>query len=575
MKHGIRSLVLLIVLALIMCMLPGCGNGDDEPAATGQNTPEPVQTDEQSADVTEDEHGEEQVEETSYFPLETPETISIWMSYPPIFGGLADDGPEDFAFYIEAQRQMNIEIEWLTASYVGATDSFAALIAGGEYPDIIWSLSSYYAGSLDGAIDDEIIIDHKPYIEEYMPNMCELFDSGESYWKDITTDAGHIPYISMCNPPGEPLVTGGWVVNTDLLAETGSTLSPEEINTIDEITEIATQMKQLGICEYPIWMPYTGYYYGSSIGAAYGTSITFQSRAGQYAPFFYAEDGTLSFGGVGEGFREYLTQMNSWYAAGLIDPDFIAETESDSYANESDIVEKNVAFFRTSNNYINYDSYRGTDSEVNLAAIPDPVLYDGQQLTIGEPPSTVTAIGSGSVTTALESDKYELVFRFFDWFFSEEGNILVNYGVEGESFEYIDSEPHYTDVILNPEGFSQNTLISFYTGGGTLNVGVADYNKYLDLYNDRQLEASRVWGESAPDFSDMLSQYISLTADELEVYSTAMTDIITYISENAVAFIRGDRALSTYEEYEQVIYDCGIEEVIEIMAAAQARYENR
>ncbi len=576
MKQRTNLLVLLVILTLIIGIFSGCGSKTDEPSAPETNEPTTVPaTEAPAAPAPSEDAVEEHVEDKAYFPLATPETISIWMSYPPIFGGLADNGPEDFAFYIEAQRQMNIEIEWSVASYVNASDNFSAMIAGGEYPDIFWSLSSYYPGSLDGAIDDGIIIDHKPYIEQYMPNMCELFNSGGTYWKDITTDTGHIPYISMCNPVGDPLVTGGWVINTDLLAETSSSLAPEEINTIDEITAIATEMKEKGICEYPIWMPYTGYYYGSSIGAAYGTSITFQSRAGQYAPFFYNEDGELSFGGVGSGFKDYLTQMNAWYEAGLIDPDFISETETDSYATETNIVNKKVAFFRTNNNYINYDSYRGTEAEVNLAAIPEPVLYEGQQLTIGEPNSTVTSIGSGSVTTSLAPEKYELVFRFFDWFFSDAGKILTNYGVEGESFEYIDGTPHYTDTILNPDSFSQNTLITYYTGGGTLNVGVADYGKYDDLYNDRQLDACRVWGASAPDYSDMLSQYISLTADELEVYSTAMNDIITYISEHAVAFIRGDEDLSTYESYEKVIYDRGIEEVINIMADAQSRYENR
>jgi hypothetical protein len=54
-----------------------------------------------------------------------------------------------------------------------------------------------------------------------------------------------------------------------------------------------------------------------------------------------------------------------------------------------------------------------------------------------------------------------------------------------------------------------------------------------------------------------------------------MGDIRTYISEQTVKFIRGERSLDEYADYEQVIYDLHIEDVIEVMAAAQERYEER
>ena len=580
MKVMTKFLVLLLVFAMLLGVTAGCGEKADEPAEPEEPSApaEPAEPAEpvEPAEPAEPAEPTEPVEEPQYFPLDEPQSVSFWMSYPPIFDGIADNGPEDFAFYKEAEAQTNVHIDWSTASFITARDAFSVLIAGGEYPDVVWGIASYYTGSFDGAIEDEFLINHKPYIEQYMSNLCKIFDSDPTYWKDITTDGGNIAYVSMMNPTDANLVTGGWVVNTDLLGQSSVTLAPEEITTIDEITEIATTLKNEGIVEYPIWMPYTGFYYGSSIGAAFGTSITFQSRGGQYAPFYYNENDELCFGGVGENFKNYLAKMNEWYEAGLIDPDFISETQTDQYPTDEAVLNRQVAFFRTNNNYINYDAVRGTENEVNLAAIPEPRLSDDQQLGIGEPTPTVSSIGGCSVTTGCPEDKYELVFKYLDWFYSDAGYVLCNYGVEGVSFNYDDAGvPHFTDVILNPEEYPQNTVISFYTGGGTLNIGLANYDKYDDLYNDLQKKSCEVWASAGQNTDKMLSQYISLTTDELNVYTVAMGDILTYISENAIAFIRGERSLDEYADYEQIIFDRGIEDVIAVMEAAQARYEAR
>lgn len=43
--------------------------------------------------------------------------------------------------------------------------------------------------------------------------------------------------------------------------------------------------------------------------------------------------------------------------------------------------------------------------------------------------------------------------KLFDYLYSEEGMLLMNFGVEGEQFEYVDGEIKYTDLIMNnPDG---------------------------------------------------------------------------------------------------------------------------
>lgn len=49
--------------------------------------------------------------------------------------------------------------------------------------------------------------------------------------------------------------------------------------------------------------------------------------------------------------------------------------------------------------------------------------------------------------------------KLFDYLYSEEGMLLMNFGVEGEQFEYVDGEIKYTDLIMNnPDGFGPRRM---------------------------------------------------------------------------------------------------------------------
>ena len=45
------------------------------------------------------------------------------------------------------------------------------------------------------------------------------------------------------------------------------------------------------------------------------------------------------------------------------------------------------------------------------------------------------------------------MLQFFDYFYTDEGYLLANYGIEGESYDLIDGVPTWSDYIMNnPDG---------------------------------------------------------------------------------------------------------------------------
>ena len=64
----------------------------------------------------------------------------------------------------------------------------------------------------------------------------------------------------------------------------------------------------------------------------------------------------------------------------------------------------------------------------------------------------------------------ELALEFLNYFFTEDGSLIVNYGVEGYTWERTaDGEAAWTEVVTNnPDGMSAQTAVNAYTGTALL-----------------------------------------------------------------------------------------------------------
>ena len=65
---------------------------------------------------------------------------------------------------------------------------------------------------------------------------------------------------------------------------------------------------------------------------------------------------------------------------------------------------------------------------------------------------------------------------------------------------------------------------------------------------------------------------LTFTTEESDEISLIMTDISTYVSENRINFIYGNRSLEEFEAFRSAIKDMGIDRVLEIYQAAYDRY---
>ena len=67
-------------------------------------------------------------------------------------------------------------------------------------------------------------------------------------------------------------------------------------------------------------------------------------------------------------------------------------------------------------------------------------------------------------------------------------------------------------------------------------------------------------------------QNAAFTADEQQEYDDIMADINTYISENFLAFIMGERELDTFDDFVENIKSFDVDRAIELKQTALDRY---
>lgn len=553
-----KRIALVLAAVVLLALFNGCG-GTDEPTqkpvdVSAGESPAAPETEEPARETDEP-------DKEAYFPLAETAVLSYWFSYPPIFGDYAE-GPQDYLVYTEAEKRLNVEIEWMTANFMAATEQFNIMVASDDYTDLISGMQNYMTTSLDQAVEDEIIVDLTDYMDEYAPDYAAARRQNDITAKTSTTDNGRLAQFYYLQTEEGAVPDKGLLIRMDWLEESGLG-SPKTYN------------------DYYEYLKYTSSTYGAGLGlpseGAFNEALfsagfeTYTIMGNNTQNGLFQIDGEVHFGPVEEGYRDYLQLLNDWYNEGLIMADFVSEPESatSGYPQEDSISSgKTSLFCGTSKNLAYYEGLLGGPV---LDAVPNPIKEEGQELHFRE---LGNAAYQPAVAISTQCEDLELAMRFLNWFFTDEGYVLTNYGVEGLTFNYEGGEVVFTDLITdNPDGMSLNIALTLYTGGTAGVPMLFDNTKFRNVYSEKQYNAGFVWNENNNGAWGMAS--VTLTAEESAQISSAYGDIKTYVLENTVKFIIGSRSLGDWDDYVATIEGQGLAEVLEVYTAAVGRYNAR
>lgn len=568
---------ILVAACLLLGLLAGCSDetGSTIPeeassATTEAAVQETAQPNPEQADST----GEEAVQSASAaeetvqpdltisMPLTEDEvSFTLWHDFVPLLSDYME-GMQDNLSYATMEEISGVHMEFTNVSKDSAATAVSLLVASGDYPNIWNGFAGYYGQGIDTAIDAEIIYDLAQY-KDLMPNYFSIVDGNEQYAKETYTDDGAMGLAYCLN--SKQVIESGLVMRQDWLEELGM----EAPVTYEDFEEVLKAMHDA--YGGTLWLSYLGDDITKSFSAGFGiTAFNLGSET-----YFQQVDGQVQFCPLEEGYLEYVTLMNQWYQDGLLYPDFVSGT-STTTCDPSLMANGTISMVSCPAGFIEQFYAVAGDENFELVASARPVKQEGDVIHQGSAVA-MTSTNGFSIATSISDDdpNFEILLKWLDYWYTQEGSDLANYGVEGVSYNRNeDGTVEFTELMTNnPDGLAFNLCMNRYV----LFVGsfVNDNTRTAVNYNDKQAESVEIWTESAGDGAYVYPMAISMTAEESEEFSSAYSDIATYVESQTLGFITGSVPLSEYDSFCDTIESMGIDDLTEIYQNCLDRYNAR
>lgn len=465
----------------------------------------------------------------------------------------------EFAVVKEMEEKTGVHVEYQTVLTSSASEKYGMLLASNDLPDMICHTSNIaYPGGGEKAISDKIYVDMTELVEKYMPNYRKLRLSDEDTRKITVTDSGAIwgIYMLRSNDALEIVPEPSWcglVIRQDWVKDLGMEMPV----TLDDWHEVLTAFKTQKNCEAPLMVTNIGIPKADYFLSAFGVTSE-----------FYNDNGTVKYGPLEEGYRQYLEMAAKWYDEGLIDPNFISNNVSwnapADYIATGKAGAGTLSWAATADTYV--EDGRATDPNLYLAAVQGPVLKKGDVAQAG-----VTSYCALTPTALTTSCKYpEIAAMWMDFMYTKDGMEANSYG-DSSCFTEENGKYSYTDVVMKPSsGLAPQTEQFSHIFGD--NLGLVSWQRF-DLLNPAERLAAREVYDA--DGTSLVLPQIELTDAEGLEYNSLYTDIQTMVQEKTAAYVMGTESLDTYDNFISSIKAMNIDRCIELKQAALDRYEAR
>lgn len=552
MKNAKKLVALLLSLALVLSLGACGGNGG---SSTSSEASPSSTTEESGAAAESGDESQAETAETGEFQLpivDEPTTLSYFVADDSNAAIMTTDW-NDNEFYQEMERRTGVHLEFEMVSSADYQTNFNLMIASGNLADMIYVGASYYAEGVDAAIDDGYFLDLTDLVDEYMPNYERIRTSDVQYELLSTTDSGRLGAVYELRQSKQGPWLGLWI-RQDWLDDLGL----ETPVTFDDYHEVLTAFKNEKGATAPLILNFSG---------SDGEFGTMSGGLNVLNSWQLDETGKVNFGPYMDAWKEYVTIMHQWYTEGLIDPDFMATDERT--ADMAKVVTGASGLFAALYTMPSVYEAASEDPNMNLAPVNPPVMNEGDEGHIRLRDSYT----SGNTAISADSENWEVALRWLDYLYTDEGALLANYGVEGDTFEFDENgKPVFTDKILNNEnGWTMTQTVASYLCPSAGIANWSDWTRELAGVPEKDQACYDVWSEFSDDWR--LPSSVTLTQEESTERAALYADISTIVKEQTAQFISGALDIeSNWDAYISALEASGMERAIEITQAACDRY---
>lgn len=495
------------------------------------------------------------------YPVDGEITLSVWRPFESMmWGGLMssyDDMP--MLQSIETATGINLEFDSVTAQ--ATNEAFNLMMASGDWDDLC-NLSSY-AGGLSKAYEDSVCYDLSDSLAEYMPDyVAALNTMKETYpnaYRQTLTDDGRT--LAVYSISDNYVQEQGLVIRSDWMSEAGL----KEIATIDDVNTFLSYVTKTYSPTFAL-TPSTGGEIDGITGA-FGISGFDASGSSSDVGLFLDGDTVVS-SITADGYRDYIEWFNKMFKMGGVKSDFYSQTYGpdwlNSYFSDDDVA---MSFLRADK--ISTIMNAATSSSFALQPSASVVKNAGDSYNFGDERSVVSCNFSVMST----SKHLKECMEFLNWFYTDDGYVLSNYGQEGLTFNYDDDGTvKFTDLIVNSSFSNKIQVKNMY--GGMIFPFLKDVDCFYYTYADIEQEAMDIWSQSSD--KQVLPTFL-LSSSASSDYQSIAPDIISYASTEVMKWLVGEAELTdeSWKEYVDQCNSLGLPDVVSIYQEAYNSFLSR
>ncbi|MEZ3470647.1 MAG: extracellular solute-binding protein [Schaedlerella sp.] len=284
--------------------------------------------------------------------------------------------------------------------------------------------------------------------------------------------------------------------------------------------------------------------------------------------------------------REYFQWLNRMYNEGILDPEFATQTHDDYIAKISS--GRVLALFDTLWDYQDGEKILKQDGKLEQTYCGLPL---GMDENVKVPTLMYQGLATGQgvgITTSCENP--EAAIKYLDYICSDEGQVLVNWGIEGTNY-LVDEDGHRyreqdeIDASKKDKNYKKTTGVGFHSYPfPQYGVGVEDStgstyttdsrDSVIAEYNEEQKAACEAWGVEAlldifpqpdefetPDYSPVWAMSKPVEFDEIgnKLDEIAQASLISCVMAKEADFDK------TYDEMLSELEGSGMSEAAEML----------
>lgn len=450
----------------------------------------------------------------------------------------------------------NLNINLEVSTYSDYETKMNTLVAANELPDIF-----YLWGNVNDLVGTGSLLELSDLIDQYAPN--------------IKADYEKIPALARCK------VDGG--------IYTLSQIRRDENYDQGSVPCIRTDLLEAQGLEIPAtWEEL--YEVLSTLSTAYPDSIAYGTRGAERLLFTYMspmkglggdyglyqdESGEWHMGCLEEPYKDSLMYINRLYKEGILDNEYLI-TSADDW--KSGLATGKYLFMY--DNPVFLEALNTTLREKDPNARLEPIMFleneEGARLNYGHREHEYSTWGVNA-----DAENKDIIMRFVNWLYSEEGGLLMYYGVEGVHYDMVEGRPQFKQSVVDE--YQSRTGDPTYEAGSEIGIGDlflgmswhSNYDAAFKSTSDEAWTRERIHQVYKGNMDDVLPQPMEppYTSQEVAKITEINQKYIDYSKSEINKFVSGERSFNEWEEFVAELIKKGAQERVDITNAAEKRFQ--